>query len=209
MPIFVNCDCGKRLQGRDEDAGRQTRCPYCNRIITLPGAAAAPEPAAPEPAAPWPSASPSPRPVPAAEFKCRVCRDSFAAAEVYNEDGRYICKRCFDRETEEAEERESAPRRSRVRRRRDDEEDEIIRPRHGGHVNNYLTESILVTIFCCQIFGIIAIVHAAQVNTCLARGDYHAAVVASNAAKTWCGVAFGLGMALIVVGILGMVAMGG
>lgn len=37
---------------------------------------------------------------------------------------------------------------------------------------NYLVESILVTIFCCQPFGIVGIVFASQVNSKHASGDY-------------------------------------
>jgi hypothetical protein len=68
----------------------------------------------------------------------------------------------------------------------------------AGIVPNYLVYSILVTIFCCVPFGIVSIVYAAQVNGKLAAGDYAGAVDASNKAKTWCWVAFGVG---IVAGI--------
>ena len=44
---------------------------------------------------------------------------------------------------------------------------------------NYLVESILVTIFCCQPFGIAGIVFASQVNSKYANGDYEGALKAS------------------------------
>lgn len=50
---------------------------------------------------------------------------------------------------------------------------------------NYLVESILVTIFCCQPFGIVGIVFASQVNSKYALGDYEGAQRASEDAKKW------------------------
>ena len=50
---------------------------------------------------------------------------------------------------------------------------------------NYLIESILVTIFCCQILGIVSIVYASQVNSKYASGDFDGAQSASKEAKKW------------------------
>ncbi len=82
-------------------------------------------------------------------------------------------------------------------------------PQQTPYVPNYLVQAILVTLFCCLPFGIVAIVFAAQVNGKLAAGDYEGAVYASNQAKLWCWVAFGIGlvggllyMALMVLGVL-------
>ncbi|GLB48931.1 CD225/dispanin family protein [Neptunitalea lumnitzerae] len=50
---------------------------------------------------------------------------------------------------------------------------------------NYLVESILVTIFCCLIFGIIGIVNASKVNSEYAAGNFAAAEEASRNAKKW------------------------
>lgn len=50
---------------------------------------------------------------------------------------------------------------------------------------NYLVESILITIFCCQPFGIVGIVFASQVNSKFANGDYKGALQASKEAKKW------------------------
>lgn len=63
-----------------------------------------------------------------------------------------------------------------------------------GTVPNYLVQSILVTIFCCLIGGIVAIVHAAQVNGKLRAGDYAGAVASSNSAKQWCWASFWIGL---------------
>ena len=75
------------------------------------------------------------------------------------------------------------------------------------HVPNYLVQSILVTLFCCQPFGIVSIVYAAQVNGKLAGGDYDGAVETSKKARMWCWISFGIGFGWIVIwlffGILG------
>jgi hypothetical protein len=75
-------------------------------------------------------------------------------------------------------------------------------------VPTYLVQAILVTLFCCRPFGIVAIVFAAQVNAKLAGGDYAGAVESSNRARTWCWVAFLCGlvptllyMMLILLGV--------
>ena len=66
---------------------------------------------------------------------------------------------------------------------------------------NYLVESILVTIFCCQPFGIVGIVYASQVNSKYAVGNYEGAITASKNAKKWMiwGIVIG---AITVVGFL-------
>jgi hypothetical protein len=50
---------------------------------------------------------------------------------------------------------------------------------------NYLVEAILITIFCCQPFGIVGIVFSSQVNSKYAAGDYNGALQASKDAKKW------------------------
>ncbi len=72
----------------------------------------------------------------------------------------------------------------------------------GTKVPNYLVQAILVTIFCCLPFGIVAIVFAAQVNGKLAAGDYAGAVETSKKAKLWCWLGFGIGLALIVIWLI-------
>lgn len=73
------------------------------------------------------------------------------------------------------------------------------------HVPNYLVQAILVTIFCCLPFGIVAIIYAAQVNGKLAIGDRAGAMKTSASAKTWCWVSFGVGAG---VGVLWILAVG-
>ena len=66
-------------------------------------------------------------------------------------------------------------------------------------VPNYLVQAILVTIFCCLPFGIVAIIFAAQVNGKLSAGDYTGAVELSRKAKLWCWVSFGVGLGFTLI----------
>ncbi|NEO23963.1 CD225/dispanin family protein [Moorena sp. SIO4A5] len=68
-----------------------------------------------------------------------------------------------------------------------------------SHVPNYLPQAILVTLFCCVPFGIVAIVYAAQVNTKLTLGDDEGAVTASENAKKWCWISFISGAIIMVL----------
>src|SRR6185369_1633461 len=77
------------------------------------------------------------------------------------------------------------------------------------HIENYLVQAILVTIFCCLPFGIAAIVYAAQVNSKLAMGDFNGAMDCSRNAKKWSlvglivgVVGLGLYLAVIMIGVL-------
>lgn len=89
--------------------------------------------------------------------------------------------------------------------------DPAAAPAAGGQtVPNYLVQSILVTLCCCLPFGIVAIVYAAQVNGKLAAGDVAGAQAASRSARTWCWVAFGVGLVVValnmVFGLFGVLA---
>jgi len=68
--------------------------------------------------------------------------------------------------------------------------------------DNYLVWSILATLFCCLIPGIVAIVYAAQVDTKWMMGDYAGAREAAKTARTWTLVAFILGLAGIIAYII-------
>jgi hypothetical protein len=72
-------------------------------------------------------------------------------------------------------------------------------PSFAGHVPNYLVWAILATIFCCQPFGIVAIVYAAQTNGYLAAGNYEAALRASSTARNWCLAATICGLVIIAL----------
>lgn len=75
-------------------------------------------------------------------------------------------------------------------------------------VPNYLVQSILVTLFCCLPFGVVAIVFAAQVNSKLEAGDYEGAVEASNKAKLFCWISFGISAVALVLYILAAIVIG-
>lgn len=75
------------------------------------------------------------------------------------------------------------------------------------HVPNHLVWAILVTIFCCLPFGIVSIVYAAQVDGKLARGDVEGTRQASQNAKTWAWVAFGVGIIPVLASLVIFVLM--
>ena len=63
-------------------------------------------------------------------------------------------------------------------------------------IDNHLVWAILATIFCCLPFGIVSIVYAAQVNSLVAEGKFDSARQASENAKMWAWIAFGVGIFL-------------
>lgn len=71
---------------------------------------------------------------------------------------------------------------------------------------NWLTESILVTIFCCLPFGIAGIVNAANVNSRWHAGDYDGATRASQQAGKWTKIGFYIGLVVVALYIILMVA---
>jgi hypothetical protein len=71
-------------------------------------------------------------------------------------------------------------------------------PGQPVNVPNYLVQSILVTLFCCLPFGIVAIVFAAQVNGKLQANDFAGALQASKSAKMWCWIGLGVGLVFII-----------
>jgi hypothetical protein len=66
----------------------------------------------------------------------------------------------------------------------------------GAQIPNYLVQAILLTIFCCLPFGIVAIVYAAQVNGKIQTGDLAGAQESSKKAKFWSWMAFGFGLGI-------------
>ncbi len=66
-------------------------------------------------------------------------------------------------------------------------------------VPTYLVQAIICTLLCCVPFGIVAIVFASQVNTKLAAGDLEGAKAASQKAKMWCWVSFGVGIVFMLI----------
>jgi hypothetical protein len=69
----------------------------------------------------------------------------------------------------------------------------------GPTIPNYLVQSILVTLCCCLPLGVVAIIFAAQVNSKLAAGDIAGAQEASQKAKMFCWIGFGLGLVVTII----------
>lgn len=65
---------------------------------------------------------------------------------------------------------------------------EQVRPK------NYLVESILITMCCCQPLGIVGIVFASQVNSKYDAGDFNGALQSSKDAKKWITWGFAIGL---------------
>lgn len=78
-------------------------------------------------------------------------------------------------------------------------------PQPVQNVPDYLLWSILVTIFCCLPFGIVAIVKAAAANGKKNVGDYYGAMQDAAAAKTWVWWSFGVGLALDLLVFVGQI----
>lgn len=72
----------------------------------------------------------------------------------------------------------------------------------GPEIQNYLWQSIVVTILCCWPFGIPAIVYAAKVDGLKAQGNYQGAADASANAKKWCMISLGAWLVVIVIYVI-------
>lgn len=71
------------------------------------------------------------------------------------------------------------------------------------HVPDYLVFAIIVSIFCCIFLGLPAVVFAAKANGMKESGNQPGALENAAKAKTWCWVAFGVGLVwmILIVGI--------
>jgi hypothetical protein len=68
--------------------------------------------------------------------------------------------------------------------------------------------SILVTLFCCLPFGIVAIVKSSQVNGLWAQGRYPEAQASADSARKWIIWSVVVGLIVIVINLI-LVATGG
>lgn len=64
--------------------------------------------------------------------------------------------------------------------------------------NNWLWQSIVATILCCNILGVIGVVYAAKVDTLYHNFKYEEAEKAAKNARTWTLVAIALGLVYII-----------
>jgi hypothetical protein len=74
---------------------------------------------------------------------------------------------------------------------------------------SYLTEAILVTLFCCWPLGIPAIVNASKVEGKFAKGDVEGAEEASRKAKEYMQYSFWAGLVIVVLYFFFIVLTGG
>ena len=72
--------------------------------------------------------------------------------------------------------------------------------------NSQLVGAILVTLFCCQIFGIVAIVYAAMANAKHSSGDVLGAFAMAEKAKTWMFWGFFTGLVVQLIMLVGFMA---
>ena len=72
-------------------------------------------------------------------------------------------------------------------------------------VPNYLVYSILVTVFCCIPFGVVAIYSSNQVNTKLAVGDIQGAMTSSQNARKYCIISFVIGIVMFFFSVLRLI----
>ncbi|QIM21952.1 CD225/dispanin family protein [Phycicoccus sp. HDW14] len=73
---------------------------------------------------------------------------------------------------------------------------------YGGPPDNKLVWSILVTLFCCLPFGIVAIIKSAEVNSKWATGDHLGAQQSAADAGKWIKWSVITG---VVAGVLGVI----
>lgn len=66
-------------------------------------------------------------------------------------------------------------------------------------INSYLVQAIIVTVLCCVPFGIVSIVYAAKVSSLVAAGNIAEARKASDTAKMWAWLGFGIGLFIQVI----------
>lgn len=84
----------------------------------------------------------------------------------------------------------------------------------GVMPDTHMVGAILVTLFCCLPFGVIAIIKASNVSSCYNRGDYNGAVQSSNEAKKWInwsllgGIVYLIFVIIYFIGVIGIASSG-
>ena len=69
----------------------------------------------------------------------------------------------------------------------------------GEKIPTYLWQSIVCLILCCLPAAIPGIIYSTKVDPAIARGDIAGAKEASEKAKMWCWISFGLGLVANIV----------
>lgn len=70
--------------------------------------------------------------------------------------------------------------------------------------NNWLWQSIVATLFCCNVLGIVGIVYAARVDVLYFNKKYSEAEKSAKSAKTWTLIAFAIGLVSIILWVVMM-----
>lgn len=81
-------------------------------------------------------------------------------------------------------------------------EEPQAQPPRPPRPKSHLAGAILVTLFCCQIFGIVSIVFAAQVDSAYNRGDAKEAERLSQQAMTWINVSLITGLVFTILYVI-------
>lgn len=71
-----------------------------------------------------------------------------------------------------------------------------------------LAGAILVTMFCCLPFGIVAIVKASQVNGAYLAGKYEEAQQLADSARSWTMASAGFGLLIGILYFMAMMSVG-
>jgi predicted RNA-binding Zn-ribbon protein involved in translation (DUF1610 family) len=202
MPIKMTCaSCGKTLSAPDTAAGKKAKCPSCGQIMLVPEAVHEAEDVYASSADPY-AVSSEPA-AGAAENWLDEMQPSAASPAASGSGGeqRRPCPECGEMIVAGAAKCRFC--------------NAILDPQlrktigTSQTIPNYLVQAILTTVCCgCLPFGIVAIVYAAQVNGRLQAGDMRGAKSASDSAKMWCWVSFGLGVAWVIIYVIFMATFG-
>lgn len=176
--IVVSCPCGKRFQAPSQFAERQVKCPGCQQPVQVPAASSSASSAATKSVE---------NPVDTA------WQEDILAAQQKGEAAAAALARAESGEPEEL-----------------DEDDPLYAPDylHTGlttntPIENHLLKSILVTLFCNCLLGLIALIFSLQVNGKLARGDREGASSASKTANLFCKISIWLTLVGLILSALG------
>ncbi|MGB9690508.1 CD225/dispanin family protein [Thermogutta sp.] len=71
---------------------------------------------------------------------------------------------------------------------------QVYQPSMYPKVPNYLPWAIVVTLFCCLPFGIVAIVYSVQANSLAKSGNYTEALKNAEKASFWMWLSFAIGL---------------
>lgn len=72
-------------------------------------------------------------------------------------------------------------------------------PLTPASIPNYMTQAVLVTLFCCLPLGIVGIFRSSEVNKRLAANDIPGALAASQSTRTILWWGFGSGLVIIIL----------